>query len=201
MADKSICDLMEEFRPIIESLIDRSLQKNREYGFLVCREDDDLSIAGVCEGTKCRINNIEGCEGKDVGMFHTHPSAYTPAMSGRDVTYAVYHNHDFSCIGTRGSVKCWFFDKSNPQYQEIRRIQDRIDEDRRDFNKTIARYNKDLEAWEAGGVEVERRILLAKSAENKRWRRRYKNNKSRLNIKAREECPLFTEECLMFRIR
>jgi len=165
----------------------------------VCRENDDLSIAGVCEGTECRIE-IEGCEGKDIGMFHTHPRAYTPAMSGADVTYAVYHDHDFSCIGASGGVKCWSFDKSNPQYQEIRRRQDMINEDRHMFNNTIARYNKDLEAWETGSEEVERRVLLAKSAEIKRWRREYELNKSRLHIKAREDSPLFTQECLMFRI-
>jgi len=200
MADKSICDLMEEFRPIIESLIDRSLQKKRECGFLVCRENDDLSIAGVCEGTECSIKKLVGCEGKDIGLFHTHPRAYTPAMSGADVTYAVYHDHDFSCIGASGGVKCWSFDKSNPQYQEIKRRQEEIIEDRRKLSNTVTQYNKDLEAWKAGDVEVEKRVLLAKSAEIKRWRSRYETKKSRFKNKAKEYSPLFSKECLMFRI-
>jgi len=197
-ADKSICDLMEEFRPIIESLIDRSSQKNREHGFLVCRENDNLSIASVCEGDECHIEKLEGCEGKDVGLFHTHLHVTTmPEMSGMDVTYSIKCDHDFSCVGARRGVKCWSFDKSHPQYQEIKRRQGTIGEDRLKFNNAIALYNKDLEAWEAGDVEVEKRVLLAMSADIKRWRRRSEINESRLNSDARKAYPVFTKECVM----
>jgi len=202
MSDKSICELMEEFRPIIDSLIDRTLQTNREQGFLVCKEDDDLSIAGVCEGTSCQIKYMKDCEGKDVGVFHTHPRVYERVMSGGDTIYAIDQNHDFSCVGTRMGVKCWTFDKSSPLHQEIKEGLDEMHEDGHELVDTIDRFNEDLEAYKtkkAAGedVELERTSLRTRRGDIKRLRRRYMTNRRILKRKARDEYPSFTKECEM----
>ena len=70
-----------------------------EYGFDICRKNNDLKMRNECNGTLCSIELPKGCDTDEklIGDYHTHPRGKS-VMSDSDMHVAC--RLDFSCIGS-----------------------------------------------------------------------------------------------------
>ena len=84
----------------MKTLLKETKKHNLEYGFDICRKNDNLIMRNECHGTICSIELPRGCEldEKLVGDYHTHPRG-TSLLSSSDMHVAC--KLDFSCIGSR----------------------------------------------------------------------------------------------------
>lgn len=94
--------------------MDIQLDKTRdigiEYGFNLCKDNDNIVVKDECTGTTCEIKIMRECSNQEitpkVGDYHTHPRG-TSEMSIMDMKRACLF--DFKCIGTvtDNSIKCF----------------------------------------------------------------------------------------------
>lgn len=78
----------------------KETKNNRlEYGFDICKKNNNLIMRNECHGTLCSIELPQGCNADEklVGDYHTHPRG-TSLMSNSDMHIAC--KLDFSCIGS-----------------------------------------------------------------------------------------------------
>jgi len=66
--------ILEKFKDDFKRLIDKTLEENVEYGFMICKRDDELIKRGETIGKK-RTVYLKNCgEGEErIASFHTHP--------------------------------------------------------------------------------------------------------------------------------
>ena len=83
----------------MKTLLKETKNNRLEYGFDICKKNNNLMMRNECHGTLCSIQLPQGCNADEklVGDYHTHPRG-TSLMSNSDMHIAC--RLDFSCIGS-----------------------------------------------------------------------------------------------------
>jgi len=99
-SEKVCLKLNEKVIHRMKKLIDKTINENVEYGFIIC---EDGSFSQVCKGDSCSVSLVPAavqCEGKYFIRFHTHPkSLYADRFSNADIENAYNTETPILCIG------------------------------------------------------------------------------------------------------
>ena len=83
----------------MKALLKDTRNHRLEYGFDICRKNNDLIMRNECHGTLCSVELPQGCNTDEIltGDYHSHPRGDS-LMSNSDMHVAC--RLDFSCIGS-----------------------------------------------------------------------------------------------------
>lgn len=166
---ESICRQLKTagYKPDMNKLIDKSLEKDREYGISFCKNGEDPVVIGPLEGSKRHITlpNCTSEHPKLVATFHTHPIVDTPWMSPPDRRQMLARGAP-SCIGAKDGIECWYL-KNEETTKEMKKGWVDWETHTRAANKMIEKYNKALQGTiDIGEVEMadlEFNVIVARS--------------------------------------
>ena len=91
--------LSDDITDRMKVLLKETKNHRLEYGFDICKKNNDLIMRNECHGTLCSLELPQGCntDEKLVGDYHTHPRGDS-LMSNSDAHVAC--RLDFSCVGS-----------------------------------------------------------------------------------------------------
>lgn len=98
--------------------IEKAKTINKEAGFLLCSDNEELHDESQCIGTECELEMPLTCsKGRKVGTFHTHTESTDPSIM--DI-YDIY-KFGIGCIGSteQKKIKCHIRKDKIPRLEAV----------------------------------------------------------------------------------